>query len=66
MESGATSTIVQPTPALTESAINGVNNLSSVISPSKVSTTEEEPVAEVKTEEVGDDKERKDRAMTPT
>ena len=58
VESGATSTIVQPTPALTDSAVTGMHNLSSVvISPGRQSTSsaaiaEEEPVTtEEQTEE---------------
>ena len=46
VESGATSTIVQPTPALTESAVTGLNNLSSVvISPGRQSTSSADPEA---------------------
>ena len=48
VESGATSTIVQPTPALTDSAVTttGLNNLSSVvISPGRQSTSSNSVVA---------------------
>ena len=64
VESGATSTIVQPTPALTDSAVTGMHNLSSVvISPGRQSTSsaaiaEEEPVTteELKADEIVDNR----------